>query len=1020
MAESLVIGGQIELLGAEGGVASTIPACAGAFFTLGEGYDLGAPQTAADVLLTSVLDGERPSRRRASNRTFTLPVKITAPDRDTLAAAREVLLELCDEDTWTLTWTRDGGSPVIFDCFQAMPAQPANQLFEEQELVSRLTVTFPALPFGRSDETVAMLFNAPSQVFDLPPSVVSLDVFGTVTSFLLGDASTFEAGIATWVAVTNCAVARSTLQAHGGVGSLALTSSAAGTMEAAHCAAASIADIGTFGTGQGMKCNPGDTVHVAAWFRAAVSARTCTIGADFFDINGVVIGSTLRGGGITDSTSAWTQATATLTAPAASAYCRARPQVQSTAAGAEVHFVDDVTLDRGAVYSPDDAWQWSLSSVTPITSEHSAKWARTWHDNPVYDHVLPAAVDITGREKLTFWAGLATTPSQWSTWHQGSVTYAVTLYDSAGNSLSFSRKYFSRASGLDGSPHWQFIGLPIPQVQSGFDYTTVSRYVVSAFNVVQNFYGQVLQAGFYLAHVQAAPSTVGSPVTRYGWYSLPAVVGSARGYLAIQAAPGPSSFSTVAEFITPGSNNWTAPAGVSAVDKSEVWGAGGGGAGSHGGSGTNGGGGGGGGEYARRDGIGVTALSVYHPFVGAGGAHGTIGNPGSDGGQSSFLGNSASVTGHGGHSGWQSKGSFGGGKGGSGSTDPVHYGGGNGFPANAYGRDIGGGGGGAGAPNGGGESATDRPGADNVQGSGPGGNGGFSDSTKTPHSGSSPSFGPGGGGGGGADVAGGFNGGDGFNGKVRLTYGASGLLPLASLLLHMPGRNAPHALSPVCPVGNGADVPNGATVYTVPAVGALAARFDGAYTLYLVAGTWNNPSASRTVTVTISQTPYGGGPAVTQAVTRTLTPNTDVNNGYVDMGPVTLPLADLPNGNLQAVFTLTVTDTNTSDRFLDVALLDVEGVTLLVNVPSASVLNNIWVDAPDENRALGGVYGSNGDRDQSFSAAQWIERMSGGPFAVEPGQFNRLLVYSAQGAPAVTGWTVPHWWMDRVDSVVGL
>ena len=102
MADSLVVAGQIELLGAEGGVPSQIPECAGVYFTLGTDYDLSAPQPVVDLLAASLLDGERPTGRRSSNRTISLPVKIAAPDRDSLAAAREILLALVDQDEWTL------------------------------------------------------------------------------------------------------------------------------------------------------------------------------------------------------------------------------------------------------------------------------------------------------------------------------------------------------------------------------------------------------------------------------------------------------------------------------------------------------------------------------------------------------------------------------------------------------------------------------------------------------------------------------------------------------------------------------------------------------------------------------------------------------------------------------------------------------------------------------------------------------------------------------------------------------
>jgi hypothetical protein len=557
-----------------------------------------------------------------------------------------------------------------------------------------------------------------------------------------------------------------------------------------------------------------------------------------------------------------------------------------------------------------------------------------------------------------------------------------------------------------------------------FDPSTVSAYQITAYNVKQHVYGQVLQATLYLASVTAVPTSVGAPFGRGAWYELPGIVGSARAQFALQAQPGPSSFSTVADFTTPGNNNWTAPSGLTKIDKTECWAGGGGGAGSNT-SAKNGGGGGGAGQYSREDNIPVTGLATYVARVGGGGPHGGVNQGGNSGGDSYLTGDSGfGARAYHGIGGWTSGGLWGGGKGGAGSTDPYHFGGGDGYQSNYYNQQRGGGGGAPGGPNGPGGDASDRPGAGNNAGSGPGGDGGYSGSGQTPHTGSSPAWGYGGGGGGGAWVPGdnGYAGADGAPGRVKLTYGATGLLPLSSFLAHMPGRGAPAALNPYCPVGAGADIPNGSIEYTVPAPFSLGipATFDGSYTLYLVASSFTGTTSPHQVTVTIRQYPYAGGTPVSTSLTRTFTPSTDINNGYVDMGPVTLPVQDIPPGNLQAYFTIAVTEASwTGSRYLDALLLDVTGTTLLVNVPGGtSILNNIWVDAPDTNRAVGGIFGSNGDRDQAFSVATMIERMSGTAFTVDPGEHNRLLIYSAQGNPAVTGWYTPRFWMDRNDAVV--
>lgn len=176
------------------------------------------------------------------------------------------------------------------------------------------------------------------------------------------------------------------------------------------------------------------------------------------------------------------------------------------------------------------------------------------------------------------------------------------------------------------------------------------------------------------------------------------------------------------EFIYPGTYTWYAPAGVSSVDTVHVFGAGGGGA-NH----TRGGGGGG--EYASATTVAVTAGNPYTLVVGAGGSPGT---GGSDGEDSSFAGDSVTVTAHGG-SGAQSGSPYAGGAGGTGSSNAVHFDGGDGGSGGAAsGYHTGGGGGGSGSPDGAGGDGGDGgdgtggTGAAPVGTGGPGGDGGDS------------------------------------------------------------------------------------------------------------------------------------------------------------------------------------------------------------------------------------------------------------------------------------------------------
>jgi len=104
------------------------------------------------------------------------------------------------------------------------------------------------------------------------------------------------------------------------------------------------------------------------------------------------------------------------------------------------------------------------------------------------------------------------------------------------------------------------------------------------------------------------------------------------------------------------SGSWTAPAGVTAI-KVECWGGGGNGAGV---SGTTGGGGGGGGEYAAEAALAVTPGSMYTVTVGGVAA------------ASTFPGNAATVTAHGG----KNASGASAGAGGSGSSNSVHHSGG--------------------------------------------------------------------------------------------------------------------------------------------------------------------------------------------------------------------------------------------------------------------------------------------------------------------------------------------------------
>ena len=204
MADSLVLGEQIELIGPGGaavdqfGTASINPLTAGAVYRLiaptaargGMTWDLGAPQPTTDVVGTLLLDGERPYGYRAANRTITLPIIIKAPSFQALIAAREVLLQEINEQTWTLRWTRDTAGPfagntqslpLLFDCFRAKPTVYEWGGFYNRFPYGIITISFEALPYGRSDQPVTVDFPLPLAGRLAPPPPVSIDTFASVS-----------------------------------------------------------------------------------------------------------------------------------------------------------------------------------------------------------------------------------------------------------------------------------------------------------------------------------------------------------------------------------------------------------------------------------------------------------------------------------------------------------------------------------------------------------------------------------------------------------------------------------------------------------------------------------------------------------------------------------------------------------------------------------------------------------------------------------------------------------------------
>ena len=195
-------------------------------------------------------------------------------------------------------------------------------------------------------------------------------------------------------------------------------------------------------------------------------------------------------------------------------------------------------------------------------------------------------------------------------------------------------------------------------------------------------------------------------------------------------------------------------------------------------------------------------------------------------------------------------------------------------------------------------------------------------------------------------------------------------------------------------------------------ISSLNARFDGTYSLLLAAAAWNNPTAARTITVTICQYEQAGGTMISKTVSRTLTPSSEITNGVVNMGVVTLPDKALPPDNTAAYFTVTITDTNTSDDFSDLMFLDTMGSTVIIN--SSVAYGSFYFDEP-ARPDLGRILGSQFDRSDAVSVLDQILSISGPPLMVDPEGNQSLFVWSLDGgAPTAFCAYSPRWRVDRM------
>jgi hypothetical protein len=1072
MSDSLVVAGAIELLG--GGVASTIPACAGAIFRLQQGFDLNAPQPTTDFVASLILDGERPFGRRASNRTITLPIVIIGTSRQNLAAAREVLEQAIDQDQWTLTWTRDPSTntsgvalPMILDCFRAQPTQPIYAtLTEKQLLMASLTLTIPALPYGRSDVQQQIAFASPVPASPPPPpAAVTLDTYSSIASTqctqstqcivgpytacwdpdsgLVGDPggqhTPFTYGPVTLSSPVNL-TGLTALQHWVGLGSRYYPNLDYRGRSAGVQVAVTLTDT----SGNTLSFSrPNLRLAVTPVFSAPVFTRiTIPVpqGSTTFNYAAVISYSlTITNRQYPVPRLGWV--TCYLDHLAA-----VPPSTQAS------------PVTRGYLYT-----------LAGIQGTARAPVSLTFQQPPTAG--TPTTLSAAGAGSYTVPAGTAWLAVQATGGGGAGSTMTASGNGGGGGGAEYAAENVFPASPAQLIPYSVGAGgtpgaAPLPGQASVFGPGPSGSLQVIA--------NGGLSAAENSPDGAAGGSGSGNSIEHPGGAGRTNPSGTVGGGGGSSAGPSAAGNYPVGTgsvlFTTPGTTMWTCPAGVTQIF-AECWGAGGG-AGAAGSFGK--GAGGGGGEY-RASYIPVTPGTSYPAVAGSGGSGGSGsgggGQSGNPGGQSSFTGDGGNeVIAEPGQGGEGAAWYGGGGYGGSGGTGNVSNSGGQGGSANPYsggggssagpsaGGNTGGVPGGAAPPPGGGAGGSGSgPGAGaGTAGTAPGGGGGgtyesgyaagaggkgqvrltYPASSGAPTNlggaavagggagglgggtagtAGSPGSAPGGGGGAGDSGGSTVQGGSGGAGQIIVTPYAS--QPFKSLIVHRPPLGAPKTFQPLVSVGAGGDAPDGTHQYPMPQlIGGVNATFQGTYTLYLIAASWSGGATSttdRTITVTVTQYEYGGGASYPLSTAPVVLSPSQITNGIVTAGVLTLPVKQVAADNTGGYFTVSVTDSNTSDRFYDLIFLDTQGSSVVINEPSNGYIN-YYIDEADPVTSLGAIMGSQLGRPDAISVTD-VATISGPGLCVEPADGdNQIFVYSADGvAPSVACGFFPHWFFDR-------
>ena len=139
---------------------------------------------------------------------------------------------------------------------------------------------------------------------------------------------------------------------------------------------------------------PNTQYTASAYFRTAVTARSCRVLLKWYDVTNTLL-STTTGGSITDATGSWTRATVTATTPDGAVAVVMVVEVLAAAA-AEVHRVDAVQLEIGGSATSYETFSGNVTLVAHSDDELTNRQASTSTGNlamseysPEHDFGLP-------------------------------------------------------------------------------------------------------------------------------------------------------------------------------------------------------------------------------------------------------------------------------------------------------------------------------------------------------------------------------------------------------------------------------------------------------------------------------------------------------------------------------------------------------------------------------------------------------------------------------------------------------